>query len=183
MLIGLCTGNAFVAAALLFSYEGRRGVATLCLALAAYAQVYALVLLPAVCQLLYVSSTGKEEKAPAFGPGSYVLSAGAFSCWLGALLWLSYASGQGWDFLRNYRALVTAQDHTPNLGLYWYMFSLVFEPFRDFFSFVFNYHFFAYPFPMLARIPHDPLFVACWCVLCIGIFKSYPSVPETELKP
>ena len=117
-----------------------------------------------------------------FGPVSYALSGAAVACWFGALMGLSHAAlGGSWEFLKNYKAIVTAQDLQPNLGLFWYMFALVFEPFRAFFVFVFNYHLCVYPIPMLFRMPRDPLVVACWTVLSIGIFKTYPSVSDISL--
>ena len=48
--------------------------------------------------------------------------------------------GSNWEFLNIYLNNLKIIDLTPNYGIFWYFFILVFEQFQFFFLFVFNFH-------------------------------------------
>ena len=46
---------------------------------------------------------------------------------------------------------LTAPDHTPGLGLFWYLFAEMFDHFRDFFLWVFQFNIVIYAVPLALR--------------------------------
>lgn len=97
------------------------------------------------------------------GPGgAATAAAGAPGCW---------ASGV-WGFLLGVR------DYTPNIGLFWYFFTEMFDAFRPFFRFVFHSHAALMAAPLALRFPRRPLFLV-WAQLLIScLFKPYPTVGD-----
>jgi phosphatidylinositol glycan class U len=72
-------------------------------------------------------------------------------------------------------------DLVPNLGVFWYFFTEMFEHFRTFFTYVFQINAFIYTIPLSLRLRNDPvinLFLQMGLIACL---KSYPSVGETGL--
>ncbi len=70
-------------------------------------------------------------------------------------------------------------DLIPNLGLFWYFFTEMFDHFRTFFTFVFQINAFIYAIPMTVRLRHDPVVDLLLQVSFLSILKSYPNVGET----
>ena len=72
--------------------------------------------------------------------------------WAAALAWLSFAAigdraSSGEWIGATYGLVLSAEDLTPNLGVFWYFFTEIFEKFRLFFLFVFHY------FPFVLGVP------------------------------
>jgi phosphatidylinositol glycan class U len=70
------------------------------------------------------------------------------------LLAVSYFLTGSLTFLRTYSAMVTVQDLTPNIGLYWYIFIEMFEHFRNFFLLVFQAHLVCYAVPVCLKLQY-----------------------------
>lgn len=68
------------------------------------------------------------------------------------LIGVSYITTGSWTFLRTYTAMITVQDLTPNIGLYWYIFIEMFEHFRNFFLLVFQAHLVCYAVPVCMKL-------------------------------
>ena len=79
-------------------------------------------------------------------------------------------------FDATYGFLLSADDLSPNLGIYWYFFTEMFDNFRVFFLFVF--HAFA-PFlavlVLIRLVERRPLFCVFLIVLLSGMFHPYPT--------
>lgn len=74
--------------------------------------------------------------------------------------------------------LLSVGDYTPNIGLFWYFFTELFDAFRPFFRFVFLSHAALMALPLAVRFPRRPLFLT-WAQLLISCtFKPYPSVGD-----
>ena len=78
-----------------------------------------------------------------------------------------------------YMFTLKVPDLVPNLGLFWYFFTEMFDHFRTFFTFVFQINAFIYAIPMTIRLRHDPVVDLLLQVSFLTILKSYPNVGET----
>ena len=67
---------------------------------------------------------------------------------------------------------------TPNIGLFWYFFTEMFDHFHLFFTYVFQLNPFIYVIPLALRFDDNvPLLSFTLCTI-IAIFKSYPSIGD-----
>lgn len=121
-----------------------------------------------------------------FGVGAAAAHLGAWTAaWGAALAALSsfafghLTSAREWCSA-TYGFVFAAEDLAPNLGVYWYFFTEMFDAFRPFFLFVF--HAFA-PFlavPVIIRLGSDrPLFCAFVVMVLSAAFHPYPTLGDT----
>lgn len=69
-------------------------------------------------------------------------------------------------------------DLTPNIGLFWYFFTEMFDHFYLFFTYVFQLNPFIYVIPLAIRFDDNvPLLSFTLCAI-MAIFKSYPSIGD-----
>ncbi|KAI8476908.1 MAG: GPI transamidase subunit PIG-U-domain-containing protein, partial [Monoraphidium minutum] len=87
------------------------------------------------------------------------------------------AAGSCW--LRSVHGFVLAvDDYTPNIGLFWYFLTELFNDFRPFFKFVLHSHAPILAAPLALRFPARPLLVA-WALLLAGAaLRPYPSAGD-----
>lgn len=99
---------------------------------------------------------------------------------VGFLFYLSYLIMGNLNFVGNTIGFIlTVPDLRPNIGLYWYFFTEMFEHFRWLFiaSFQINVGL-LYIVPLALRLRKDPMLLA-FTYLAIGaIFKSYPCIGD-----
>ena len=99
---------------------------------------------------------------------------------LSSLFFVSYRIMNSWSFVGNTVGFIlTVPDLRPNIGLYWYFFTEMFEHFRWLFiaSFQINVGL-LYIVPLALRLRRDPMLLA-FSYLAIGaIFKSYPCLGD-----
>jgi phosphatidylinositol glycan class U len=69
------------------------------------------------------------------------------------LYYLSFLFIESWSFVRE-TVLFTllVPDLSPNVGLFWYLFTEVFEQYKNFFLFAYQYHVFIYCIPLYVRL-------------------------------
>lgn len=72
-------------------------------------------------------------------------------------------------------------DLTPNVGLFWYFFTELFEHFRWFFLCVFHLNVLIYVLPLSIRLRKDPLLLYWSLLLIVSVFKPYPSLADFAL--
>eukprot|EP00946_MAST-07B_sp_MAST-7B-sp1_P004930 g4930.t1 len=72
-------------------------------------------------------------------------------------------------------------DHKPNVGLYWYFFSMVFDRFRPYFLFAFNIHPLLYVVPLTLRAWRRPLVLTTILVALSGMLRPYPTIGDMAL--
>lgn len=103
-----------------------------------------------------------------------------FCAILACLFYASYRIMNSWSFIGNTVGFIlTVPDLRPNIGLYWYFFTEMFEHFRWLFiaSFQINVGL-LYIVPLALRLRRDPMLLA-FSYLAIGaIFKSYPCLGD-----
>lgn len=176
-LIGNCSAktttvfsNLLLAAFLLAASRGHRYLGAALCALAAYQSVYNLSLILPLC--LFVAAPGKNGVLPDF-----LRTAAAFCASFAALNLATYywLTSRSWDFLRATHGFALAvPELAPNIGIYWYFFTEMFEHFRPFFVCTFQLNCFTYAFPLAFRFRNHP-HLLCWTLLALGAaFKSYP---------
>ncbi|KAI4190452.1 MAG: hypothetical protein LQ348_003652 [Seirophora lacunosa] len=159
---------------------GRRPVKSmLALAIAAYFSLYPALLLPPLILLCHDQSVG--TKLSLANTASKLLS-----FFLGSLAWLLATSymltGQSWEFIRStYGVHLLLPDLTPNVGLWWYFFIEMFDPFRAFFLGVFWLHLVSYVGGLCFRLRKQPLFVLTTLIGIFAVFQPYPSVADASL--
>ncbi|KAJ7532491.1 hypothetical protein O6H91_13G006300 [Diphasiastrum complanatum] len=84
-------------------------------------------------------------------------------------------------FKETYGFILTVEDLTPNMGLFWYFFMEVFDFFRPFFLMVFHANILCMLLPLTIRLHHRPLFLSFIFIVVWTVLKSYPSVGDMAL--
>ncbi|KAK2766677.1 hypothetical protein FQN54_005990 [Arachnomyces sp. PD_36] len=187
--IATCLGrstNAFTNCAILYALayavRGKSFNSMLALGLASYGSLYPALLLPPLVVLCYdrsVRSSGISGNPALF---TLIHSAVFVGC-IVVLLYLSYlVTGNSWEFISaTYGVQLLVPDLTPNIGLWWYFFIEIFDPFREFFLGVFWLHLAGYVGGLTIRIRRQPLFVMTSLLGIFAIFKPYPSISDVSL--
>ncbi|QQP35218.1 Phosphatidylinositol glycan anchor biosynthesis class U protein [Caligus rogercresseyi] len=84
--------------------------------------------------------------------------------------------GGGTQFLFSvYGFTLSVPELTPNMGLFWYFFTEMFEHFRLFFIATFQVNVFIYLLPLSIKLRAEPYLLCLTLLSLISIFKSYPS--------
>ncbi|XP_050294955.1 phosphatidylinositol glycan anchor biosynthesis class U protein [Anthonomus grandis grandis] len=115
--------------------------------------------------------------------GCYKQSALSVVCFLISLLLITmYNSNFGKDFtfVRNvYGCILTVPDLQPNIGLFWYFFTEMFDHFRDLFIYSFQINAtILYLVPLSVRFRNTPFILTFALLFLITIFKSYPCLSD-----
>lgn len=102
-----------------------------------------------------------------------------FTLSVAGLLYLSFLMFKDWSFMwESYGFNFMVQDFTPNIGIFWYFHTEMFERFFNFFLATFHSLIFFYAPPLTIRFYDKPLFLA-WCLCAIpSVFKPYPVVGD-----
>ncbi|XP_050441765.1 phosphatidylinositol glycan anchor biosynthesis class U protein [Adelges cooleyi] len=85
-----------------------------------------------------------------------------------------------WMFLDTvYGFILNIRDLKPNIGLFWYFFTEMFEHFRALFVCAFQLNASVlYVIPLSIRLRRDPLLLATSLLALTAVFKSYPSIGD-----
>lgn len=169
--------NAAILQALASAATGNTFGAMFALASATYLSLYpGLLLPPIILYLLQSKSTNAETR-------TILPLVAVYGTVVAILLFVSVLLvGDLKGFLVScYGAQISVTDLTPNIGLWWYFFIEIFDPFRSFFVGVFWIHLIGYVGALTVRLPEQPLFVIIALVGLIAIFKPYPSTSDVAL--
>ncbi|KAM3508738.1 hypothetical protein MY10362_001019 [Beauveria mimosiformis] len=155
--------------------------AMVALAFASYLSMYPILLLPPLVILAYDRQSARRAIASA--PTFTATCLGTVAAILAILFGMSFAlTGNSWAFFaRTYGIQLTLSDLTPNVGLWWYFFIEIFDPFRAFFLGVFWLHLGAYVGGLSIRLRKQPLAALSVLLGIFAIFKPYPSIADTAL--
>ncbi|CAF1097648.1 unnamed protein product [Adineta ricciae] len=94
------------------------------------------------------------------------------------ILYLNFfLNHQSWSFLEStYSFIFHVPDYTPNVGIFWYFFTEMFDHFRSLFVWTFQMHvLLLYLFPFAIRLRKDPIFLFWLLCAIFCTFKSYPA--------
>lgn len=166
--------NATVAVAVVAAATHKPLQAMTVLALAAVLSGYPLYLMPALATLGLQCTPGKSLSFKAYCRLGLVFF---FAC--GLFLLLSYRVVGNWNYLNSvYGTILFFSDLTPNIGLWWYFFTEMFEFFRSFFMGVFQIYVAAFSLPVTIRFKENPLFALATMAGISTLLKSYPEVGD-----
>lgn len=100
-----------------------------------------------------------------------------------ALLVISFhVMNQSWDFMNNtVYFLLSVPDLTPNIGMFWYFFTEMFDHFRTFFLCVFQINSILYAIPLAVTLKGNPYFLFLINLILLTILKPYPSVSDIAM--
>lgn len=109
---------------------------------------------------------------------SLVVFAGFLSLWLT----LSYFSAGSLGFLdATYGTIIRFKKIAPNVGLWWYFFTEIFDFFHDFYIAVFNLYTLIFVIPLTLRFNKKPLFVIWLTLGLLSFGKAYPTVGDFNI--
>ncbi|KAF2357009.1 GPI transamidase subunit PIG-U [Trinorchestia longiramus] len=190
--------NVVLAALLLAMLKGRAVIFGALVALATYQVVYpVVVLVPGLIALYQYHADpyhrncasappipdSYEERQQKLASGHCVRVLGRSLAASGAaaalLLLVSAEIAGGWHFIHaTYGFILSAPDLTPNIGLFWYFFTEMFEHFRLFFLAVFQLNALVYVVPLCVRLRSDPMLLCTALLALSAVFRSYPALGD-----
>lgn len=162
-------------AGLLYSLVSRRKfTSVLLVALATLQSCYPLLLLVPICLQFY------DRENPKTSVASIVIS---FMLTLGSLFGACHQVTGSWYFIDSiYWFILNVQDLTPNIGLFWYFFTEMFEHFRALFIAALQINAtILYLIPLSLHLRKEPVFLTLILMALTAVFKSYPSLGDVGL--
>ncbi|KAG8240226.1 hypothetical protein J437_LFUL004686 [Ladona fulva] len=172
--------NLCLASALLAMVSGRHILSGVFLAVATYQSLYPAVLIVPSC--MYAARSFGPSKTIT-GKFKVFTTVGVFLISLAFILCASAKISSGWHFLNSvYGCILTVPDLRPNVGLFWYFFTEMFEHFRSLFLAAFQLNALAlYVGPLSMRLRSAPFLLAEALVALAAVFRSYPSLGDIAL--
>jgi len=169
--------NLLLALFMLSAMQKKLLPACLFLSLATYQSFYPVMLLVPLTLMLLPELDNKESSSSNNLKLTSFTVMMVFFIILGTLYYLSYlAMGNSWTFLYSTLGFTLAvPELTPNMGLFWYFFTEMFEHFRVFFVCTFQINCFVYVYPLASRLKSKPFLLSLSLIALTAIFKSYPS--------
>ena len=188
-LVGNCVAkttttiaNLILVIFLLATVKRKRTIACLFLALATYQSFYPIMLIFPLC--ICLAQSHRNSNSPSQVLTRVVLpTIRDFLLFFGLLNLVSYElMGKNWNFLGSTHGFIlSVPELTPNIGLFWYFFTEMFEHFRLFFVWTFQLNCFIYVMPLSIQFRKHP-FVLTWTLIALtAIFKSYPCYGDVGL--
>ncbi|KAM3967763.1 phosphatidylinositol glycan anchor biosynthesis class U [Aphomia sociella] len=166
--------NCLVAASLWGASTGRRIPACVFIALATHQALYPVLLIVPIAILLAEVNKGCNKC-------SYIKTLLVFVlCW-GFLIYISaYIMDGSYKYVYDtYGFILTVPDLKPNIGLFWYFFTEMFEHFRLLFVCAFQINALAlYVIPLTLRFKKEPVLLATVLIALSTIFRSYPCIGD-----
>ncbi|KAL6451317.1 GAB1 GPI transamidase component GAB1 [Candida maltosa Xu316] len=150
------------------------------LAVAAYLSYNPIMLLPAIIALAHTKNRDKLVNVYVQGLAIFLIS-------LILLLMTSFISTASIEFLNIYLTNITFSKITPNVGLWWYLFTEMFELYTSFYLIVFNVYAFLFIIPFVLRLfefkntgnpTGDSMLAVVVCLVWISFTKSYPIIGD-----
>ena len=180
--------NLIIATMILAASYNKRTTAIVLAAFLSHQSLHSFVLLPPVILVLEhqrVKSLGqssvKYETSETIW--SICVSLVTYALSLVVLFVLSYyLMDESWEFINStHGLLVTVLDLTPNVGIYWYFFTEVFDHFRLFFLWTFHINCFLYTLPLAVKFRSNPHVFVIVQLILLSIFRPYPSISDWSL--
>jgi GPI-anchor transamidase subunit U len=171
--------NCAVLGALVLSLQGDTVIASVCVAFAGYLAAYPLLLVLPVAAAIQSASSSSTSL---FNVLARVCALTGAS--LAAMLGASYVlMGGSWQFLAaTHGDMMRVADLTPNLGLSWYLFTEMFDEFRDFYTFALQLNLVVFAVPLAVRLHRQPLFLMWMFVSVSTVLRPYPTFADLSLQ-
>ncbi|XP_076809869.1 GPI-anchor transamidase component PIGU-like [Clavelina lepadiformis] len=178
--VSKCTlifSNMFLALFLNASLSGSVFSTTLFLALATYESLYPIVLLFAAALCYY-----KYQKTSWTIYTCMLLTTLCFLMWLSLLFVIAYLHDESLEsIVSHYSFILRVPDQTPNVGVFWYFFTEVFDHFQSFFLCVFQLNVIVFSIPMSIKLRSHPVCLSFILIGIVAALKSYPSLGDAGL--
>lgn len=134
---------------ILNALRGKVGASMFCLAFASYLSLYPALLFIPTCLLL--SDIKPVSKFKIWSSAITAFAFALFAILYGNFLWLG-----SFNFVSaSYSIVILMTELTPNVGLWWYFFTEMFEDFRNFFLGVFQLHLLIYLVPLCIKLRYS----------------------------
>jgi phosphatidylinositol glycan class U len=173
--------NFFVLSSIAKATQGASITSILALAFASYISFHPILLFPPLLLILYDVHASSSKGSPNMLAFAAAHTVGLTTA-IGMLLYVSALLTGSWEFLAaTYGVRLLLPDLTPNVGLWWYFFTEMFDSFREFFLGVFWLHIVSYVGGLTFRLRQQPLFVATSLLGIFAIFQPYPSIADSSL--
>ena len=188
-LVGNCVAkttttltNLILVLFLLSAMKRKRTLACAFLALATYQCFYPIMLIFPLCICLAQRRNDVNSISQIFFNVVFP-TVSTFLLAFGALNILSYElMGKNWSFLGSTHGFIlSVPELTPNIGLFWYFFTEMFEHFRLFFVWTFQLNCFIYVMPLSIQFRRHPFLLSWTFIALTAIFKSYPCYGDVGL--
>ncbi|CAD7000642.1 unnamed protein product [Ceratitis capitata] len=166
--------NFLIALTLYFLVKRHLLPCIVCLALETMRNLYPIVLIAPV--ILVFTQRSKNT----FTSSISILALFASACF--AITGFNYALINSWSFLDATLGFIFFyRDLQPNIGLFWYFFTEMFEHFRTMFLITFQMNATVlYLVPLSLKLRKEPLLLATVLIALMSIFRSYPSVGDVS---
>jgi GPI-anchor transamidase subunit U len=184
-----------------FATTSRSTLACICLALSCYVEIHPIIFVVATSALEMSESRSKERELKAYLVVLCRQMSIVVGVWfvLQACTWyvlhfypffhldenqqhvnlMNFTMREA--FQSSYVWHLTAQDYTPNVGIHWYLFSMLFERFRPYFTFAFNIQLFVYVAPLVVRVRGRPLILLTVLTSLVALLRPYPTLGDFSL--
>jgi len=170
--------NLYLAMFLLTSLTGSLPVMTFFVALASYETLYPVQLLSAACLSCwkFKYNCDMEELKSTICKG-----VAWFLFWMFLMFFTASNLSNPEESMKHFEYILGIADQTPNVGLFWYFFTEVFEHFEPFFLIIFHFNVLFYSIPLSIKLMSHPVALSFTLLAVISIFKSYPTLGDTTL--
>ncbi|XP_050666272.1 phosphatidylinositol glycan anchor biosynthesis class U protein [Leptidea sinapis] len=166
--------NLFLSVSLWSAVTGYQLISCGCIAFATHQALYPITLIVPISILLADANKGCNKC-------SYIRTLLVFVlCW-GFLIYISaYIMDGSYDYVYNtYGFILNVPDLKPNIGLFWYFFTEMFEHFRLLFVCAFQINALVlYVVPLTLRFRNEPMLLATVLITLSAIFRSYPCIGD-----
>uniref|UniRef100_A0A182UUT0 Uncharacterized protein n=1 Tax=Anopheles merus TaxID=30066 RepID=A0A182UUT0_ANOME len=101
---------------------------------------------------------------------------------LGVNYFGSFLMGGDWSFLdATYGFIINCRSLQPNIGLFWYFFTEMFDHFRTLFLYSFQINAtLLYLFPLTFKLHKEPIMLATMLIGLAAVFRSYPCIGDVS---
>ena len=177
--------NFMIALAVLSANCNLRVIAIAVTSVLAYQCIHSVVLLPVIILMIEMQRSG--SRCPNFSCRgvwcSILISLTLFGIFMTTLLQLSQHIMSGsWQFTTStFMFQLTVPELTPNIGIFWYFFTEMFDHFRSFFLITFQINSFIYTIPLSVMFRRSPCVFLFVQLILLSLLKPYPSVSDLSL--
>ncbi|KAG5676334.1 hypothetical protein PVAND_006177 [Polypedilum vanderplanki] len=107
-----------------------------------------------------------------------IITVVTFASIFGLLNYIAFTYMGNWKFLDStFGFIIHCRDLTPNIGLFWYFFTEMFDHFRELFLYTFQLNTtILYLFPLTFTFKESPEFLLTILLSLVTIFSSYPCI-------
>ncbi|EKM51883.1 uncharacterized protein PHACADRAFT_177290 [Phanerochaete carnosa HHB-10118-sp] len=180
--------NALLLLSVMFACRGQASPTLLTLAVTTHLSLTSALYLPPLMLLLFTSPVSflASPRPYPFALQDILKKIAPFvaeyAVYMAVLTGAATLVSGGWGWMgKTWGAVMTLPDLTPNVGLWWYFFTEMFDHFRPFFLMVFSIHLAIYPLPLSIKFQHDLLYAAYVLTGLLATFKPYPSLADAGL--